>query len=763
MFRSIKTKILVSHIGLILLTCSLLGVASYVLMVDSLMKTQQNYLENIARDQAEKLGYLIQHKEEKFKSLAMSEAIEAYSMEYHEPVLIQLFNSFMDEFPVLAYVRQDGLEEMKLVNGHERPERLADISETFLFEEATWEPNKVIVNFPSSGTQSPEGELQFAFSRHNYFGEFEGLIIGEIPLADFLKNIGDFNFKDNGFMILMDSKGTVLSHPSSGKVLLSIQADDPLSQETATRAMEMQSGFGRATFMGVEGFVAYFPVPGRDLTVMATLPYETFMDPANKLRNMIFALTLTVLLATVILSLFISGRITKPIQQLTHATALLAKGDLQHKVDIRSRDEIGVLTESFNSMASDLNEAIISRDREIQERKRSEEERRKLEVQMQRAQKMEALGTLAGGVAHDLNNILGGIIGYPDLLLLDLPKDSKMRKPLLAIQQSGEKAAAIVQDLLTMARRGVVANKVLNFNSIVEDYLKSPEHKNLIQTHPHVTYDIQLEPNLFDICGSPVHLSKTVMNIIYNAAEAMPHGGKIRISTNNVYVSNPLKGYDNVERGEYVTFTVTDSGVGISEEDLGRIFEPFYTKKLMGKSGTGLGMSVVWGTVKDHNGYIQVESKVEQGSTVTIYLPVTREQITADDIKSLTNCKGNGESILMVDDIAEQREIAYEMLTQLGYAVTTIASGKEAVVYLRENKADLLILDMIMKPGIDGLETYRQILQLQPDQKAIIVSGFFDTGLVKKAEKLGIRSYVLKPYDLEKIGKAVKQVLSLRE
>jgi signal transduction histidine kinase len=741
------------------MTCGLLGAASYVLMVDSLMKTQQNYLENIARNQAEKLGYLIQHKEEKFKSLAMSEAIEAYSREYHEPVLIQHFNSFMDEFPMLAYVRQDGLEEMKLVNGHERPERLADISETFLFEEATWEPNRVIVNFSSSVTQSPEGELQFAFSRHSYFGEFEGLIVGGIPLADFLKNIGEFNFKDNGFMILMDRNGTILSHPASGLVLQSIQADDSLSQEVATRAMEMQSGFGRATFMGVEGFVAYFPVPGRDLTVMATLPYATFMEPADKLRNMLLALTLTVLLATVILSLFISGKITKPILRLTHATTLLAKGDLQHKVDIRSRDEIGVLAESFNRMTDDLNQAIISRDKEIQERKRSEEERRKLEVQMQRAQKMEALGTLAGGVAHDLNNILGGIIGYPDLLLLQLPEDSKMRKPLLAIQQSGEKAAAIVQDLLTLARRGVVANKVLNFNSIVEEYLKSPEHKNLLQTHSHVTFDIQLEPKLLDIYGSPVHLSKTVMNIIYNAAEAMPDGGKIRIATNNVYVSNPLKGYDNVERGEYVTFTVADSGVGISEEDLGRIFEPFYTKKVMGKSGTGLGMSVVWGTVKDHNGYIQVESKLGLGSTVTIYLPVTREQITADDIKSLANCTGNGESILVVDDIAEQREIAYDMLTQLGYAVTTIASGEEAVAYLNENKADLLILDMIMKPGIDGLETYRRILQLHPDQKSIIVSGFFETELMKEAEKLGIGSYVVKPYDLEKIGKAVKQEL----
>ncbi|NOQ45801.1 MAG: HAMP domain-containing protein, partial [Desulfobulbaceae bacterium] len=680
-------------------------------LIDSLMKTQQKHLENIARDQAENLWYIIKNKEEKFRTIAMSEAVEAYSREYLEPVLIQHFNNFMDEFPMLAYIREDGLEEMKLVNGHERPERLSDIGNTFLFDEATWEPNKVVTLFPSSGTDHADMAVQFAFCRHNFFGEFEGLIVGGIPLVDFLDNIDEFKFEETGFMTLMDSKGAILSHPSKVKTLELMWANDSHSDEVATRAKKMESGFDRATLLGVDGFVAYSPVPGRNLTVMATLPYQTFIGPPNNLKKIVFYIFLTVLLAAVVLSLFLSSGITKPILQLSHATSLLAKGDLQHMVDIKSRDEIGVLAESFNSMTRDLNEAIISRDKEILERKRAEEERKKLEVQVQRAQKMEALGTLAGGVAHDLNNILGAIIGYPELLLIELPADSKLRKPLLTIQHSGEKAATIVQDLLTLARRGVIASELLNLNCIIEGYLKSPEHKNLLSRHPQATFDIHLEPNLLDISGSAVHLSKTVMNLIFNAAEAMPAGGKIHISTDNKYVDRPITGYDHVEEGEYVTFTVSDTGIGIAANDLGRIFEPFYTKKVMGRSGTGLGMAVVWGTVKDHNGYISVQSTEGEGTTFTLYFPVTRREITADNIKLLQqDYMGHGESILVVDDIDQQRELAYLMLTKLEYSVTTVASGEEAVAYYKKNTADLLILDMIMDPDIDGLETYKQIL-----------------------------------------------------
>ena len=173
---------------------------------------------------------------------------------------------------------------------------------------------------------------------------------------------------------------------------------------------------------------------------------------------------------------------------------------------------------------------------DITELKRASQEKEELHIQLQRAQKMEAIGTLAGGVAHDLNNILSGIVSYPELLLMDLKEDSPLRKPILTIQKSGEKAAAIVQDLLTLARRGVEATEVVNLNEIVSDYLLSPEHAKLELNHTNVTVERCLDENLLNILGSPVHLSKTVMNLVSNSAEAMPQGGKIIITTENRHI-----------------------------------------------------------------------------------------------------------------------------------------------------------------------------------------------------------------------------------
>jgi len=398
--------------------------------------------------------------------------------------------------------------------------------------------------------------------------------------------------------------------------------------------------------------------------------------------------------------------------------------------------------------------------RDITEKVLSDRKVHRLEEQLLRAQKMEAIGTLAGGVAHDLNNVLSGIVSYPELLLLDIPEESPLRKPILTIQKSGKKAADIVQDLLTLARRGVVATDVMNLNQIINSYLKSPEHENLKGFYPDAKIESDLEMNLLNIMGSPVHLSKSVMNLISNAAEAMPDGGNIFISTQSRYIDRPIRGYDDVEEGDYVILTVSDTGVGISSGDMERIFEPFYTKKVMGRSGTGLGMAVVWGTVKDHRGYIDVQSTKGKGTTFTLYFPVTRKEIAGkEEALQMEEYMGKGESILIVDDVEEQREIASRILNKLGYSVTSVSSGEEAVDYMKNNSADLLVLDMIMDPGIDGLETYKRIRGLHPGQKAIIASGFSETDRVKEAQRLGAGKYVKKPYTLEKIGLAVKEEL----
>ena len=372
---------------------------------------------------------------------------------------------------------------------------------------------------------------------------------------------------------------------------------------------------------------------------------------------------------------------------------------------------------------------------------------------------MEAIGTLAGGVAHDLNNILGGLVSYPELLLLQLPLDSPLRKSILTIQKSGEKAAAVVQDLLTLARRGVVTSEVVNLNDVVYDYLESPEHENLQEYHPGTQIETHLEKDLLNILGSPTHLSKTIMNLISNAAEAMPEGGALTVSTENRYIDRPIKGYDDVLEGDYVILTVSDIGTGISPDDIEKIFEPFYTKKKMGRSGTGLGMAVVWGTVKDHKGYIHVQSTEGKGTTFTLYFPVTRKSIEERSEISLKDYMGKGEAILVVDDVEEQRNIASSMLKELGYSVVSVPGGEEAVEYLKTNRVHLLLLDMIMDPGMDGLDTYKKILQIHPGQKAIIASGFSETDRVKEVQSLGAGAYIRKPLLLEKVGVAVKEEL----
>jgi signal transduction histidine kinase/CheY-like chemotaxis protein len=388
-------------------------------------------------------------------------------------------------------------------------------------------------------------------------------------------------------------------------------------------------------------------------------------------------------------------------------------------------------------------------------------EQNQLQKQLQRAQKMEALGTLAGGVAHDLNNLFAGLVSYPELLLIDLEEDSPLRKPILTIKKTGEKATAIVQDLLTLARRGVAVTKILNLNDIISEYLKSPEYERLKYYHQGVSLITDFAPNLLNIKGSPVHLSKTIMNLTSNAAEAILGEGKIQISTQNIYIDRPVRGYDHVKEGDYVLLMVSDSGLGISPEDKERIFEPFYTKKIMGRSGTGLGMAVVWGTVKDHNGYIDIHSVEGVGTTLKLYFPTTREQISRkESAMTVDGLMGNGETVLVIDDVEEQRAVASGMLGKLGYSVTSVSSGEEAIEYLKENSADLLVLDMIMDPGIDGLDTYKRILELHPGQKAIIASGFSETDRVKEAQDLGAGAYVKKPYLLEDIGLAVKEELA---
>jgi CheY-like chemotaxis protein len=278
--------------------------------------------------------------------------------------------------------------------------------------------------------------------------------------------------------------------------------------------------------------------------------------------------------------------------------------------------------------------------------------------------------------------------------------------------------------------------------------------------HPGTRIDFRLDPNLFNIKGSSVHLKKTLMNLIANAAEAQPAGGLIEISTESRFLDYPIRGYNTVNEGEYILLRVKDSGEGIDDEDLDHIFELFYTKKIMGGSGTGLGLAVVWGTVQDHHGYIDVTSTRGDGTTFDLYFPLSRERVTEKSLGlDLASIQGNRETLLVVDDMESQRKIAAHLLGHLNYQVHTVESGEAAVQFLEKNTVDLVILDMLMGIGMDGLETYREILKRHPGQKAIIASGFAETERVKEAQRLGAGAYIKKPYIIATLGRAIKEEL----
>ncbi len=400
--------------------------------------------------------------------------------------------------------------------------------------------------------------------------------------------------------------------------------------------------------------------------------------------------------------------------------------------------------------------------RDISQIKKAEEEKRGLEESLRQSQKMEAIGLMAGGVAHDLNNILSGVVAYPDLILAKLPKDSELEKPIKAIQQAGKRAADVVADLLTVAQKSTSTREITTLNRLVVEYLQSLEGGSLLTLYPDVTIETELSDDLLNVSCSTVHVKKCLMNLVTNAAEAIGETGTITISTKNRYIDQPFVFNQYLDKGEYVIVSVLDSGSGIAAEDVDHIFEPFYSKKMMGRSGTGLGLAIVWNTVHEHAGTVTVSSD-EGGTLFELYFPASRGQILElPQTVPKEAIMGSNEHILVVDDEPQQREIASQILESLGYRVDAVSCGEDAVHFVRECPVDLLILDMIMGPGINGRKTYEMILQFSPDQKAILVSGFSEDEEVQKVKSLGNIEFVKKPYTLLELGQAVKNEVSGR-
>lgn len=444
-----------------------------------------------------------------------------------------------------------------------------------------------------------------------------------------------------------------------------------------------------------------------------------------------------------VLAYLVVREITRPLKRLTEGVKSFdGKGDLP-QLPVETNDEIGRLAEAFNAMSASL--------------KVREEEKRHLEAQLRHAQKMEAIGTLSGGIAHDFNNILTAIMGYGSIMLMELQEESRLRRNVLQIIASSEKAAQLVRNLLVFSRTRLSEPRPLKLNESIRNLKKLIAR--LIREDIEMRFALAEEELV--VMVDPGQLDQALMNLATNARDAMPDGGILTISTARVVLdSDTLKANERAKPGDYALLSVTDTGMGMDEETIQRIFDPFFTTKEVGK-GTGLGLSMIYGFVIQHDGVIDVVSRPGQGSIFRIHLPLCKAASVPAEARPQHALQWGGtETLLFAEDDESVRALGKEILERAGYRVIEAVDGEDAVAKYIANREviRLVLLDAIM-PRMKGKEAYKKMRMLQPDLKAVLMSGYAPDmlsgiGMVDE----GI-DFLSKPVSQEALLKKVREVL----
>ncbi len=382
-------------------------------------------------------------------------------------------------------------------------------------------------------------------------------------------------------------------------------------------------------------------------------------------------------------------------------------------------------------------------------------EQKKLESQLRHAQKMEAVGTLTGGIAHDFNNILTAIVGYGNILKLKMTPHDPLKGYVDQILSSTERAASLTQGLLTFSRKLAISPKPVNLNEIITRVEKL--------LHRLIGEDIELRTVLAGedttIIAESGQIEQVLMNLCTNARDAMPKGGQLVIATEHAELDNEFISAHGYGRpGRYVLLTVTDTGAGMDEKTKEKIFEPFFTTKEVGK-GTGLGLSIAYGIIKQHNGYVTVQSEHGKGSTFCMYFPLAEARAQSGEAKKTGVPRGGTETVLLAEDDAMVRDLTKTVLQEFGYHVIEAGDGEEAVSKFREHAEgiSLLLLDVMM-PRKDGKEAYEEIRKIRPDVRYLFMSGYAES-VVRQKGVLAEKNFVLKPVSPGELLKKVREAL----
>ncbi len=441
---------------------------------------------------------------------------------------------------------------------------------------------------------------------------------------------------------------------------------------------------------------------------------------------------------------------------------VIYQGELIGSIQIGNKkteycDDDRELLENLADYIAPILHARLQRDREQRDKK-------KVEAQLVQSQKMEAIGILAGGIAHDFNNLLSVITGYSELALGKLDRKETLYRYIVEIMKAGKKAADLTRQLLAFSRKETSRPEFINLNGIIDEMERML--RRLIREDIHL--EVWLYPDLWQVYMDPSQVSQVIMNLVVNAKDAMPDGGRLAIETANVELDSDyfLKhGILDAHPGQYVMFSVSDTGIGMDKDLQEKIFEPFFTTKERG-TGTGLGLSTVYGIVKQNNGFIWCYSEPGHGTTMRVYLPRAEESITGSPARSVVENKGvltGKETVFVVEDNESVRNLVVTFLDGYGYKVLEASGGKEALEIARkfDGKIDLLITDVIM-PGMSGKELAERLLAERPDVRVLYMSGHTQNIIMQKGILPSHINYIQKPFSFKALARKVREVIGKR-
>ncbi len=737
MARSIKRKILLPYSGLVLIVTILVGVVSHRMLVTAVVEQQGAMLSVVARAVSAEISHLVNDRRDRIRRLAHSDAAERYARDYAFYSLSRLFAENAEQFPLLTFVDESGREAERVEQG--RPtDQYQDISDSSLFEQSTGRVNEVVMSQVEHGVWR-EPSISFIYTHLDFFDQFGGIIRGAAPLADLVRPARDERVGDLGFAMVVDAQGRLLSYPDQTRLFSRIRGDDESSQALVEAVLAAGSGFGRANLLGLDGFVAYAPIPTTPWAVMVTLPFEEFVEVPNELRNTIAVMALSTVGLLMAIGWFVSRLVTTPLSTLLSATEAVAGGEVERRAEVDSGDEFQDLADAFNRM--------------VDERKRVEDSIRQARDEAQVAAKSKS--EFLARMSHEIRTPMNGIMGMTDYLLYsELP--AKQLECAQMIKSSSDQLLRVVNEILDYSRleSGKIELDIVEFDL-----------RDLLERTVTLFADEASRQGLEIISGVPVRgpyrvradmgrLQQILVNLLNNAIKFTFQG--------EIAVKGRI---DERRDGVRLTCEVADTGIGVAEADRERIFDSFSqadssTTREFG--GTGLGLAICRQLVELMGGEIGVRGELERGSRFSFSVPVERGE---DEEAEPVSERLRQAHALLVEDNPTCQRVVRQQLEAWGMSVTVAASGRRALELVRRDAylagdLDVALVDRTL-PGVDGGTLARGLREARDRARLPMILLEVDVGstFVDAAGRADFDATVRKPIHQRALRRALEQVM----